>query len=58
MRNRARRALAALILLAALAIASPARADVVTDWNATAAGALASPGSAVPPVPARAPSGP
>ena len=25
------------------------RADVVTDWNATAAGALASPGTAVPP---------
>ena len=50
MRNRARRAcLAALILLPALAIASPARADVVTDWNATAAGALGSPGTAVPP---------
>ena len=49
MRNRARRALAALILLAALAIASPARADVVTDWNAVAASALAAPAGASPP---------
>jgi len=50
MRNRARRALlAGLILVPALAIASPARADSVTDWNATAAAALQSPGSAIPP---------
>ena len=50
MRNRARRALlAGLILFPALAISSPARADVVTDWNATAAGAIAAPGTAAPP---------
>ena len=50
MRNRARRALlAGLVLLSAFAIAAPARADVVTDWHATAAAALAAPGSAVPP---------
>ena len=36
-------------LLCLLAMAAPARADVVTDWNATAAAALASPGTAVPP---------
>jgi hypothetical protein len=52
------RVLLALTASALLAVAAPARADVVTDWNATAAGALASPGAAVPPVPARAPSGP
>ena len=50
MRNRARRALlAGLVLLPALAIASPARADSVSDWNATAAAALQAPGTAVPP---------
>ena len=56
MRNRASRAvLTGLILLPALAIAGPARADTVTDWNATAAAALQSPGTAIPPGPARAP---
>ena len=50
MRNRARRALlAGLVLLPALALAAPARADTVTDWNAVAAAALQSPGNAVPP---------
>ena len=50
MRNRARRALlAGLILLPALAITSPARADTVTDWNATAAAALQTPGNVAPP---------
>jgi hypothetical protein len=43
------RVLLALTASALLAVAAPARADVVTDWNATAAGALASPGAAVPP---------
>jgi PAP2 superfamily len=48
--TRARRALfGGLALLAVLAAPASARADVVTDWNATAAGALASPGTAVPP---------
>ena len=32
-----------------LAIAAPARADTVTDWNATAAAALQSPGNVSPP---------
>ena len=36
-------------LLSVLAIAAPARADVVTDWNQTAAAALQAPGTAVPP---------
>ena len=50
MRTRARRALlAGLVLLSAFAIAAPARADIVTDWNAIAAAALESPGTAVPP---------
>ena len=50
MRNRARRALlAGLILFPALAIASPARADSVSDWNATAAAALQTPGNVAPP---------
>ena len=50
MRNRARRALlTGLFLLPALAIAGPARADTVTEWNATAAAALQSPGAAIPP---------
>ena len=48
--TRARRALlGSLALLAVLATPASARADVVTDWNATAAGALASPGTAAPP---------
>ena len=50
MRTRARRALlAGLILLPALAVAAPARADTVTRWNAVAAAALQSPGNAAPP---------
>jgi hypothetical protein len=50
MRTRARRTLPyGLALLAALAIASPARADVVTDWNAVAAAALQAGGTATPP---------
>jgi len=47
--TRARRALLGLAMLSTFAIAAPARADVVTDWNATAAAALAAPGTAVPP---------
>ena len=48
--TRARRVLlGGLAVLGALAMAAPVRADVIIDWNATAAGALASPGSAVPP---------
>ena len=42
-------AVTAVAALSVLATAAPVRADVVTDWNATAAGALASPGTAVPP---------
>ena len=42
-------AMTAVAALSVLATAAPVRADVVTDWNATAAGALASPGTAVPP---------
>ncbi len=42
-------AMTAVAALSVLATAAPVRADVVTDWNATAAGALASPGNAVPP---------
>ena len=42
-------ACAALALPFLLAIAAPARADTVTDWNATAAAALQSPGTASPP---------
>src|SRR5215210_7232223 len=47
--TRARRALLGFALLSVLAIAAPARADTVTDWNATAAAALQSPGTVVPP---------
>jgi hypothetical protein len=48
--SRARRALpGCLALLAALAIAAPARADTVTSWNATAAAALQAGGTATPP---------
>ena len=47
---RARRAvLAGLPLVAVLALSAPARADSVTEWNATAAAALQSPGTAIPP---------
>src|SRR5215208_5624276 len=42
-------AMTAVAALSVLATAAPVRADVVSDWNATAAGALASPGTAVPP---------
>jgi hypothetical protein len=38
-----------LAVIGVLAMAAPARADVVSDWNATAAGALASPPAATPP---------
>ena len=48
--TRARRALfGGLALLAVLATPASARADAVTDWNQTAAAALQSPGTAVPP---------
>ena len=40
--------LGGLAVLSALAIAAPARGDSVTDWNATAAAALQSPGTAIP----------
>jgi len=43
------RLIAAPAVLAALAVAAPARADVVTDWNAVAASALQSGGTAIPP---------
>ena len=48
--TRARRALLCGVALLVL-LASPvsARADTVTDWNATAAAALQSPGTATPP---------
>ena len=36
-------------VLAVLAIAAPARADTVTDWDQIAAAALQSPGTATPP---------
>ena len=48
--TRARRPLpVGLVLLVTLAVAAPARADTVTEWNAIAAAALQSPGTAVPP---------
>ena len=48
--TRARWALfGGLALLAVLATPASARADAVTDWNQTAAAALQSPGTAVPP---------
>ena len=48
--TRASRALfGGLALLAVLATPASARADAVTDWNQTAAAALQTPGSAVPP---------
>ena len=49
-RMRAPRALlGAIAALSVLAIAAPARADSVTDWDQIAAAALQSPGTAVPP---------
>ena len=41
--------LGGLALLSALALAAPARADTVTDWDQIAAAALQSPGTATPP---------
>ena len=50
LRMRAPRALVgAIAVLSVLAIAAPARADSVTDWDQIAAAALQSPGTAVPP---------
>jgi hypothetical protein len=42
-------ALTAFAVLSVLAIAAPARADTVTDWDQIAAAALQSPGTATPP---------
>jgi hypothetical protein len=42
-------ALTAFGVLSVLAIAAPARADSVTDWDQIAAAALQSPGTATPP---------
>ena len=48
--TRARRALfGGLAVLAVLATPASARADAVSDWNQTAAAALQTPGTAVPP---------
>jgi hypothetical protein len=48
--TRAPRALlGAIAVLSVLAIAAPARADSVTDWDQIAAAALQSPGTATPP---------
>ena len=48
--TRARRVLlGGLAVLCALAMAAPARADSVTDWDQIAAAALQSPGTATPP---------
>ena len=48
--TRLRRAmLGGLALLSTLALAAPARADTVTDWDQIAAAALQSPGTATPP---------
>ena len=48
--TRARRALlGGIALLSVLAVAAPARADSVTDWDQIAAAALQSPGTATPP---------
>jgi PAP2 superfamily len=48
--TRARRGLlGGLVVLFVLAIAAPARADTVTDWDQIAAAALQSPGTATPP---------
>ena len=48
-------AFAVFALPSVLAIAAPARADTVTDWNATAAAALQSPGAVTPPASRRRP---
>jgi hypothetical protein len=48
-RRRSVPALTALTVLVVLAIAAPARADSVTDWDQIAAAALQSPGTATPP---------
>src|SRR5687768_8599445 len=48
--HRARGALlGGLAVLSVLAMAAPARADTVTDWDQIAAAALQSPGTATPP---------
>ena len=48
--TRLRRAmLGGLALLSTLALAAPARADTVTDWDQIAAAALHSPATATPP---------
>jgi hypothetical protein len=46
---RARRALLGFAVLSVLAVAAPAHADTVTDWDQVAAAALQSPGTATPP---------
>jgi hypothetical protein len=48
-RRRLLLALAAFGVLSVLAIAAPARADSVTDWDQIAAAALQAPGTATPP---------
>ena len=48
-RRRLVLALTAFAVLSVLAIAAPARADTVTDWDQIAAAALQSPGMATPP---------
>ena len=48
--TRSRRALlGCLALLSVLALAAPARADTVTDWDQIASAALQAPGTATPP---------
>ena len=42
-------AFGAFAVLSVLAIAAPARADTVTNWDQIAAAALQSPGTATPP---------
>jgi hypothetical protein len=49
MRALRARALLGLVVLCTLALAGPARADTVTDWNAVAASAIAAPPGATPP---------
>ena len=48
-RRRLLPALTAFSVLSVLAIAAPARADSVTDWDQIAAAALQAPGTATPP---------
>src|SRR5262245_36203403 len=43
------RVLLGLVVLCTLALAGPARADTVTDWNAVAGSAIAAPAGATPP---------